>query len=168
MTGPVTAPVIVGVDPGGRHTGIVLRWRDVLLNHWPLDSRDSALGLGGWLNDVVHQVERGITQAAQRVDLEHVIVAVENLNPPTPHMGMTSVTGLIGTAQVIGALHTVPAQVLLVPPGGHGSGPLAAYPSPLRPARGLGRGRDSLRHVRSAWDVAGAAQSIHRLQEARS
>jgi hypothetical protein len=37
---------------------------------------------------------------------------------------------------------------------------MAAYPAALRPTGGKGAGKDRLRHVRSAWDVAGAAPSL--------
>ena len=48
-------------------------------------------------------------------------------------------------------------EVEWVRPGHNGQGFMGAYPGALRPTRGRGAGKDRLRHVRSAWDVAGAA-----------
>lgn len=44
-----------------------------------------------------------------------------------------------------------------VRPAHHGQGFIGAYPAELRPTRGKGAGKDRFRHMRSAWDVAGAA-----------
>jgi len=62
-------------------------------------------------------------------------------------------------------LHDAVERLVVVPPGRNGSGPMAAYPAKLRPKAGKGRGRDNLRHERSAWDVAGAARMIVRIRE---
>lgn len=150
------APVIIGVDPGGQCVGIVARHRDELIYHGLLTRGDRAMA--GW----VRAVTQGCRDAAWAVPRQigstrPTVLAVEDLNPPTPHMGITSVRGLLDTAQVLGAvLHVYPGAIV-VPPGGHGSGPIAAYPDALRPKTGRGRGHDRLRHCRSGWDVAGAA-----------
>lgn len=85
--------------------------------------------------------------------------AVEGLNHPHPRMKLVNVRGLLDTARVIGWLDVwlAPSRTVLeVPPGRHGSGPLAAYPAELvGPRERSGSGK--MRHVRSAFDVAHAA-----------
>lgn len=167
---------VLGVDPGGQSTGMVVRDRDRLVG-WHLCSRghqpiaDYIDQLLGMAVDLAHD-----TADAGGLDL----IAIEGLNDPSPHMGMTSVRGLIDTATVIGALLAWSGidgdpLGLLVDPGGHGSaaeglgraGLLACYPHQLvgdREDKGAGR----LRHVRSAWDVAAAGARQHCQEAARA
>lgn len=158
----------VGVDPGGAFTGIVLRDRDRLLAHQVLERgrdntrRDPGESMASWLDRVVTMVHRFMYGDLER---RHP-VAVEGLNDPSPHVRITAVRGLIDTAHVIGAVLTVESDAVVVPPAGHGSGPLAAYPPELRPTRGQGRGRDKLKHCRSAWDCALAAHRQQRIETA--
>jgi site-specific recombinase XerD len=58
-------------------------------------------------------------------------------------------------------------DVLRVPPGRHGSGPLPAYPAELRGLRER-KGMGARRHLRSAWDVAGTAAVMVRVRQGRS
>lgn len=154
--------IVLGVDPGGASTGFVLRDGRTLLAHDVLDRDTAPRTL--WVEACV--------EAANNMALEATVdlVAIEDLNDPSPHMGMTSVRGLIDTAVVIGALvcwaqdPVTGVDVTLVPPGRHGraaegygrAGLLAAYPHELvGPQETSGTGR--LRHARAAWDCAGAA-----------
>lgn len=153
----MTTPVIIGVDPGGRSTGIVVRQGNTLLGSHTFEAPYGLEGpaLIGLCEDIAFR-----ELACQRAPVR---VAVEGLNPPSPHMGLTNVSGLIGAATVLGAVLSHWPHAIVVPPGGNGSGPLAAYPEALRPRRGKGAGKDSLRHCRSAWDVAGAASTMLKL-----
>lgn len=154
--------IVLGIDPGGKSTGCVLRDGETLLD-WQLVERDRET-VDRWANRCVDVA--GHLVANLHVDL----VAIEGLNPPTPQMGTTSVLGLMDTATVIGAMlgwvadPAFGAKYLLVPPDRHGraaegygrTGLLAAYPDALvGPQETSGTGR--LRHVRAAWDVAAAA-----------
>ena len=150
-------PAIIGVDPGGVETGIVLRRGDELLWHATIVERDPQAH--------VNAITRALHHGFLTVGLD-VTVAVEDVTEPNPHMGLTNVKGLIGTARILGAVMGFYPCTILVPPGRNGSGPLSAYPLALRPTRGSGRGRDGLRHVRSAWDVAGAAAVLLRQRRA--
>jgi hypothetical protein len=95
------------------------------------------------------------------------VVAVESVQKPSPFMGksgnvsFSNVTGILGTAAVYGAVLAV-LPAVEIPPGGNGSGNLAAYPVELRPTRGSGAGKDKKRHMRSAWDVAGTGALVLR------
>lgn len=151
---------IIGVDPGGRNVGIVIRHGDELLNHRLLHRHDHE-PRHEWAVRVA-DVVRTLWWNQDRPPT----VAVEDLNDPTPHLGLTSVRGLIDTAVVIGAIagHSTGAHLVMVPPARHGRtaeglgrpGLLATYPPQLvGPRETTGTGH--LRHCRAAWDVAGAA-----------
>lgn len=160
---------VLGVDPGGAVTGLVVRDGHRLLAHQLVrrrkhnrtDRRD-----GDYLRWVIDTLN----------DLagDHVpqVIACERLVEPNPHLGLTSVRGLLDTAYVIGAvMHTWP-DVRLVRPARHGGtpdlprGPILdaamrqAYPADLLPTADGTAYTDLARHCRSAWDVAGACQSL--------
>ena len=167
--------VWVGVDPGGRSTGIVTRNGDLLVaatvvtRDGPPSSTLSDWTAGAWqayLADVLEAVEdvgdRYTTPAS---------VAVEGVNNPggRSHGVIAPIRpiDLAGLGVVIGALAVRWPDLVVVPPGGHGSGPLAVYPPPLvGPNESAGKGR--LRHARSAWDIAGAAAQAAALTARRS
>jgi hypothetical protein len=139
--------VVLGVDPGAASTGLVLRDGDDLLAH--------ATAHGPW-DQVLTVIWRDLPATAT-FDL----VAIEEVIAPHFYRGkkMLDPKHAIATARVAGAVAgwawSGPTDVIWVPPGHNGQGDLTMYPEPLRPTRGHGRGADSLRHVRSAWDVAG-------------
>lgn len=158
----ITWPV-VGIDPGGTHTGIVLRDRTTVLAHH-IATRRQGEPMGDYLAHVLDLAANLHTRITGYATASSTHIAVEDLNEPIPQMGVTSVRGLIGAAQVLGAvLGRFPAATV-VPPGGHGSGILAAYPRELVGA-GERNGAGRLRHARSAWDIAQAAIQRARLDE---
>lgn len=158
----MSGTIIVGVDPGGHDTGIVVRQRDCLL--WSDTVRRSPdEPVVHYALRVLQSVEAAIAEAAGE-DAGRGLLAVEDVVDPNPHVRLTNPRGLIDTAIVVGVI-VGRHPVVLVPPGGHGTGPLGWYPATLRPTRGQGRGKDRLRHVRSAWDVAGAAVVTLRMQQ---
>lgn len=152
---------MVGVDPGGRWTGVVARDGNRLLYAATVTRSAS-------MSEHIAEVDATIIRALAAVHryqllagktVERPVVAVEGLNPPTPHLGMTSVAGLIETAQVLGGVLHAQPRAVIVAPGGHGSAPLSCYPPALvgeREVVGTGKSR----HMRSAWDVAGAHHRI--------
>jgi hypothetical protein len=147
--------IVVGIDPGGRWTGIVAMRSGNYLGHRVVDARQSQsferymLSITGWVRGTLYDVLR----AGERYH-----VAVEGLVEPNPHMGMTNVRALIDTAQVLGALRMEYRETVLVRPGGHGSLPRQAYPPELIGPREGAALKGVLRHCRSAWDVAMAAR----------
>jgi hypothetical protein len=155
--------VFIGVDPGSRHTGVVVRRGDELVEHQTFERVGP-----GEIPDRAYL--RSVLVALTRlVDTHDALVVVEGVQKPSPFMGasgnvsFSNVSGILGTAVVFGAVVAVLPSVV-VPPGGNGSGPLRAYPPELRPTRGKGAGKDKLRHERSAWDVAGAGAGMGRLK----
>lgn len=144
---------IIGIDPGGRETGIVLRRGDTPIRACVVvRDGDDRLPGAAYLAEVLDAVADFAGDAHSSP-----VVAVEGLNEPTPQMGTTSVAGLMGAALVLGAVLAHHPDAVVVAPARHGSAPLGAYPEALRPTRGRGKGHDRFRHARSAWDVAGAA-----------
>lgn len=164
--------IVIGIDPGGRYTGLVAR-RDNVLVEWEVIDR---------LSPRVHPPSdsarvdgiRAVCSLISSWEFDHFFagpacVAIEDLVDPTPQMGMMSVRGLLGTAEVIGAVLSRWPKAVMVPPGGHGAvpdgltGPLLdaymaeQYPAGLIGTRERGAYQGRLRHCRSAWDVAGAA-----------
>ena len=155
---------IVGVDPGGKHTGIVVRTPEGL-HRWTLITRTSPLDW--YLGEIVDAVTetrdfaRNLILLDNHTDFRLPTLAVEDLNPPAPQMGIISVRALLDTAQVIGAI-AGRYVITRIPPGGHGSAPNAAYPEALQ-----GPPTGKMRHVRSSWDIAGAARTLIRQEAAR-
>lgn len=140
---------VIGVDPGGQHTGIVVV-EDGRLTAKSLIGRDA----NETIEDYARYVARHVAGQA-----DGRLVAVEGVRRPSPHLGMIDVTGLLDAAVVLGAVVASCDPVMVVPPAGHGSGPLMAYPAELvGPNEPAGTGR--LKHCRSAWDVAHATAGI--------
>lgn len=155
----VTAPVVVGVDPGGASTGVVVRHGSRLVDGCTLH-RDTQT-TPAYLAEVAAAV-------LGYVSVHHAtVVAVEDTVPPNPHLGVSNPAGIIATAQVLGAVLLAVPDAVLVPPAGHGrrsSGRvelLARYPVELVGVREQ-HGTGGMRHMRSAWDIAAAGALLAR------
>ena len=162
---------VIGVDPGGRYAGIVVRrGSDTLVDRTVLDrrhDRNSDLGLDdvlAWARFVA------VTVDDLRVAHGALWVAAEGVKAPSPHVrrrdgnALTNVAGILDTAVVLGALGLAFVDLIVVDPGGNGALPDYAYPEAIRSGtRGLG---GPPVHARAAWDVAGAAIWRHRTSTA--
>lgn len=172
----------VGVDPGHTTTGLVLLESRTLLTH-KLVVRGS--DLDDYLSQVVAAVE-DLAQFQGGADM----VAVEDVRRPSWWLDgkkapLMDLTPLLETAQVLGAVRTrfLPGHVVVVPPAHHGQVPkdlldmpgeqgrqrcrawlLEHYPVELVGPRTFRGDSDDLRHCRSAYDVAGAAERQARQQ----
>ncbi len=159
--------LILGCDPGGRFCGLALV-RDRELVAWDLVERSAGQSLAGWVGECYS----GALLLCADLHMGYparlpVTVAVEDVNSPKLYINgrrqMISPESLIGTAAVMGALVAWAATegfpCLLVAPGGNGSGPREGYPAELWGAREGPAGTGKLNHVRSAWDIALAAQT---------
>lgn len=157
--------ITIGVDPGGRTTAIVA-----------VDTTTSepvALILvknTGDLLPLPADYLRAVAADVNRMASEHgaELVRVEGVTRPSWHVGgkakgaATNPTGLLGAAQVLGAVvAATTAPVEVIPPGRNGSLPNARYPVALvgegerrRPGWETRTGTGQLRHARSAYDVA--------------
>lgn len=175
---------VLGVDPGARDTGIVLRAGDRLLHAETLTRAGEELFTGR--GPGVGPVHLGhLNRALDRVWADTGgwdLAGIECVVAPSPHVNrrngnaVIDVRPLLAAAIVLGDLqrHLADlAPVVWVPPGHNGSGALASYPPQLvsdaERRHGLNRIGEGgkLRHVRSAWDVSGQASLLARQQARR-
>jgi hypothetical protein len=159
----------VGIDPGAKETGVILRDGTALLlaevvTNWYYRQGDPSTVTADYLNDVMAMA----VKAANLMGLAEV--AVEGVKKPCPHLGLTDPSAIIGAGIVLGAILLEFPAAVVVPPGGNGSGLLASYPDGLvtdaERRGGLNRkaGQSAtIRHCRSAWDVSIAAPRIARM-----
>lgn len=160
--------IALGIDPGYRDTGIVViadaptGTLPTLLANVTLHREDPAkagqsLTSGGYLDDIERTLEALCsTHSIQTAGVEDVVT-------PSPHMGTTNPTGIIGTALTAGSVRAwlrarySSSRVVMVRPAKNGSQPAACYPPDLLDRGGLVRPAGNRRHERSAYDVARAA-----------
>jgi Holliday junction resolvasome RuvABC endonuclease subunit len=157
----VAEPLILAVDPGARETGIVLVEGDRLLAH-AVVRRASGLDEGLIEGEYLRKVTDRLIEMARLLDDERTVVAVEAVEAPNPHLGMTNAAGQIATAAVAGAVAGWAVErgleVVVVSPARHGSSSIRAYPKELQGSREGPAATGILRHCRSAYDVALAAR----------
>lgn len=143
---------VVGVDPGGRSTGMVIRGGDTLVRACVMKRAGAdKLPTPDYLTEVFLGVDEYLEIAG-----DDALLAVEGLVHPEPHMELMNVLGLIGTGMVLAVVIAMWPEAIVVRPSKHGSLPPAAYPEQLRP-RASRLGGES-KHARSAWDIAGAGR----------
>ena len=158
--------IILGIDPGGRNTGAVVRAGDDLLA-WDLIVRprtDRARMPGAdYLRTVVRRCRRLLEQAdVDPTDSAAYIVGVEGVaywpEKHVPGKAPRDQRGLYGTAMVLGAVLLRWPNAVRVD-SGRGVANLHGlfYPEPIRPP---GVGDDRLRDVRAAWDHSYAAETL--------
>jgi hypothetical protein len=174
----VNAPVgtmsyVLGIDPGAREVGVVLRKGNTVL-------RTRLLNVGRPVGALELRLVCDEIESIIPYPFGPLLIAVESVNAPSPHMNrrpaaasaVINVGALLTTAAMWGALMVwewpPDCTVMSVPPAGHGSKLLAAYPPELvskeeRNRGGINRvGGGRYRHLRSAWDIAGAAALMAR------
>lgn len=142
--------LVIGVDPGGQETGIVLRDGNevitgILLRRLRSDS----------LTDYLAEHVRCLKDLRSTYG-DDIAIVCETITVPSPHVRVIAVQGLLDTQFLIGGLCVAFPGLILVEPSGHGSQPLFSYPSSLvGPRERVGAGR--FRHLRSAFDVGAAS-----------
>lgn len=153
--------VILGIDPGARYTGVVIRdgIDDEVVDAVTI-IRDDHDTPEEYATGVLARILRLWEASSRRPGL----VAIEQVVAPGVYFrGEKQVLhpdSILGTALVAGHVYgwawsDGAVDIEWVAPGGNGQGALDGYPASMRPTRGKGKGTDKLRHVRSAWDVAG-------------
>jgi hypothetical protein len=156
----------IGVDPGARYTGIVA-----------VEDRKVAACV---VIDRDHYPDHYLDQIEQRVRVAlaalspSVQVAIEDVNAPSPHMGIARPADLITLGRTVGYLQRAFPDALLIPPNKHGSHPWGTYPPELLTARekvnakakplAVAGQSSTMRHARSAYDIALAASLNARLE----
>lgn len=157
--------VLIGIDPGARDTGIIAIFDGTRVVSESVHNEGPLLPLT-W--SYISQVGRCVDALIDEAEGDAVI-KIEGVTAPNWHVAKdakrgaaTNPTGLLGTAQMLGALMGWYGEdAVIVPPRGNGSKPLGAYPLELvskgeRRTKGweLRVGTGKMRHVRSAWDIA--------------
>lgn len=164
--------IVLGVDPGGRDTGLAVVG-DGIPTHQSLLASRTVHRTGA--TRTLASVPRSYILDVMVATLELVnaaeprLIAVEGVTRPKGHATgrsghLIDPSGLLATAQILGAIlgRAWSVPVVVIPPGGNGSFlPLARYPEPLATT---GKGNDKRRHERSAYDVAMQGQAYARLE----
>jgi hypothetical protein len=154
---------VLGIDPGAKATGAIVRSGDELA-YGTTAARDKGEPVEEYAVGVVSLVA-GITERFMELLDGRPLVAIEAVLAPNVWnngerviLHLQSVMDTCTVAGHIAGWATAERlEVEWVRPGHNGQGFMGAYPAALRPTRGKGAGKDRLRRVRSAWDVAGAA-----------
>lgn len=160
---PALEPVI-GIDPGARYTGVVVRDGDVVLHSSTL-VRPATMESGTeWALTVIAEVEMILKDFPTMIP-----IGVEGVNDPKGfHHGKRAAINpkdIIRAAIVLGAVVAHWPRAIVVPPGGNGSQHYTNYPADLigrRPADlpGSTNGAGTRDHEQSAYDVAGKAARV--------
>lgn len=179
-----TAPLILGIDPGGNTTALVLKQGPNCLDMQLIgkekgqDPEDYALAVACHVNAALHDYREAGYPAP--------LVRVEKVVPPSPYVkdgrktrkSMMHPKDLIGVTLTLGAIlaelvtageHVDPliVGIELVRPAKHGHTPRSLkpgkyldrymaqnYPAYCLPDKPGTAYQDRLRHARSAWDIA--------------
>ncbi|EGD24683.1 hypothetical protein HMPREF0724_11801 [Prescottella equi ATCC 33707] len=170
---PTTDTVVLGIDPGGRSTGLCLIiGRDVVEHQVVVNAAEKMLPIElTYVHEVLGAMATMVERTALVVD---VTIAVEDVVRPSWHMkgrAAADPSALLATAQILGACVAFDPtmRTVLVRPRGNGSRALGEYPTALVSAAERRKdgwrtriGTGQLRHARSAYDVALAGQeAIH-------
>ncbi|MFN2346028.1 MAG: hypothetical protein ABR616_09980 [Dermatophilaceae bacterium] len=157
--------IVVGIDPGGRNTGAVVRQGETLLA-WQLIVRrpGSEKVDGTYLRNVLGGVRRIIGDAGiDPADADAYEVAVETVAywpEPRGSKVRRNQQHLYGTAMVLGAVLARWPRALVVDSGrGVANYHPQSYPEQIRPPVN-GAGKDRLNHVRAAWDHSHAGETL--------
>lgn len=158
--------IILGIDPGGAATGMVLR-EHAGVHAYAVIERKKLPEL-----DYLRSVAEAIVPLTGHID--HV--AIEGLVAPSPYINgkkqLIRPEHVMNVSVTYGWILSVLVNVLdlepiIVPPNGHGSRHEALgldvrrlYPAELIGSREGPAGTGILRHARSAWDIAGSVRAI--------
>lgn len=168
-------PIVLGVDPGLRETGLALVDGRTLLAAGTVTRDGPPVPIGRQLTGVdgLTYLDRlgstldGLEQLV--VAPRRLLVAVEDVVNPSPHMGTTNPAGIIATAvalgYVIGWAEAIDGvELVTVRPARNGAGIAAQYPAQLLDRGGKVSPGGKRRHERSAYDVALAGLTLNRLR----
>lgn len=155
---------IVGIDPGARYTGVVVRDGDVVLHSSTLVRPKDLPSGTEWAKSVVAQIAAILAAFPAGMP-----VAVEGISDPKGfHKGQKAAINprdIIRAGIVLGAVVATWPDAIVVDPGGNGSQHASHYPPELagrRPAAlpGSSQGAGTRGHEQSAYDVAGKGAKV--------
>lgn len=164
---------VLGFDPGGRNTGIVLRDGETLTG-WSLEVRkgNGRMPDGRYLRQVLAAATALLDAAGvDPRDRDAYVVGIEGVAywPEKDPKARRDQRGLYGTSMVLGAILARWWDATIVDSGrGVAHFHPQSYPDAIRPPIN-GAGKDRLVHVRAAWDHSHAAETLYltRIREAR-
>lgn len=159
--------IVAGVDPGAKWVAYVvadLAASASMVLEFDVWERDRGEDVYAFARRVGDLIGASVAEWADGQP-DPLLVGLEGMNSPTPHLGMTQVRHIVETFYVLGYLEAAVGwaggYTVIVPPGRHGTGLLAAYPDFLVGARETtGTGKSKWQHLRAAWDVAHAAEGM--------
>jgi hypothetical protein len=158
---PVGQPVL-GVDPGYRYVGVVLRDGDAVLYSTTLVRAAEFDDPADWANEVVAELKVLMFTSCPpgtRVGVEKVVAPKGFTKGKKAPIDPKPI---LFTGVVYGAVVNQWPDAARVEPGGNGSQHLSHYPAELAGPRpkdlpGSGNGAGTRDHEKSAYDVAGKA-----------
>lgn len=160
----LTGLPVIGVDPGARYTGIIIRDVDVVLHSSTLVRPKEMDGVS-WAVSVVDQLNDILIEG----EWTELPIGVEGVNDPKGfHKGKRAALNpkdIIRAGIVLGAVVAVWRKAIIIPPGGNGSQHISHYPEVLVGRRpkdlpGSSNGAGTRGHEQSAYDVAGKTIKI--------
>lgn len=163
-TEPIGQPVL-GVDPGARYTGVVLRDGDAVLYSTTLVRDVNKKDPVEWMRLVVEDL-KGILVTACPANTR---MGIEGVSAPkgfkNGERASINPEYIIFAAVVLGGVAAEWPDALIIPPGRNGSEHITHYPPALvgrRPADlpGSSNGAGTRDHEQSAYDVAGKAARL--------
>lgn len=159
-----TGRPVIGVDPGARYTGVVVRDADLPIWVGTLVRPDDMSG-PEWAVSVVDQLRSILEENSW----ESIPMGIEGVNDPKGfHKGKKAALNpkdIIRAGMVVGAVYSAWRGAYIIPPGGNGTQHISHYPDSLvgrRPKTlpGAIQGAKTRNHEQSAYDVAGKTQKI--------
>lgn len=155
--------VAVGIDPGARNTGVVLRVDGKLCGAWDCERlTEPMVPTQSQMLEILDTIDMAASRGMELTGGSKPVIAIEDLVPheSNPSMRRKTTAPLVSTGAIIAVVLMAYPSAVRVPPGENGSECFVAYPEQLRPKTGKGKGQDALRHCRSAWDVAVAGERL--------
>lgn len=160
---PIGQPV-VGVDPGARYTGVVVRDGDAVLHSSTLVRPQEMASGTEWALSVIAQLRVILADFPAMMPM-----GIEGISDPKgfQHGKKAAINpkDIIRAGIVLGAVVATWPTAVIIDPGNNGSQHYSHYPAELigrRPADlpGAANGAGTRNHEQSAFDVAGKAASV--------
>lgn len=155
---------VIGVDPGARYTGVIVRDGDLVLHSSTLLRPRELTSGTDWALSNIAQVREIMADFPKMMPF-----SIEGISDPKGFQNGKAAAinpkDIIRAGIVLGAFVAIWPNAVIVPPGGNGSQHYSHYPAELigrRPKTlaGSTQGAGTRGHEQSAYDVAGKAARI--------
>lgn len=158
----ITGKQVLGIDPGSRYTGVIIRDEDTVLFSSIL-VRPKEMDPLPWAVSVVEQIRE------IHLQFPDAKVAIEGISDPKGYnrgkRAPINPRDIMRAAAVAGGCAVAFPNSVIIAPGGNGSQDISQYPDCLIGRRpkdlpGTNKGAGTRSHEQSAFDVAGKAASL--------